>query len=67
MKKSSTLRYTALHASLWLPAAALAQAEQLMQAQRATALTRQLLAYSRKQMIQRRPLALNDVVEQTVA
>ena len=36
-------------------------------AERATALTRQLLAYSRKQMIQRRPLGLNDVVEQTVA
>ncbi len=36
-------------------------------AQRATALTRQLLAYSRKQVIQRRPLALDDVVQQTVA
>src|SRR5206468_11342583 len=36
-------------------------------AERATALTRQLLAYSRKQIIQRRPLALNEVVEQTVA
>jgi PAS domain S-box-containing protein len=36
-------------------------------ADRATALTRQLLAYSRKQIIQRRPLALNQVVEQTVA
>jgi PAS domain S-box-containing protein len=36
-------------------------------AERATALTRQLLAYSRKQIIQRRPLALNDIVEQTVA
>ncbi|MBA2241353.1 MAG: response regulator [Chthoniobacterales bacterium] len=36
-------------------------------AERATALTRQLLAYSRKQIIQRRSLALNDVVEQTVA
>ncbi len=35
-------------------------------AERATALTRQLLAYSRKQVIQRRPLALNEVVEQTV-
>ena len=35
-------------------------------AQRATALTRQLLAYSRKQIIQRRPLALNEIVEQTV-
>src|SRR5947207_1593679 len=35
-------------------------------AERATALTRQLLAYSRKQIIQRRPLALNQVVEQTV-
>ncbi len=36
-------------------------------AERATGLTRQLLAYSRKQMIQRRPLSLNEVVEQTVA
>src|SRR5438067_5863912 len=36
-------------------------------AERATALTRQLLAYSRKQIIQRRSLALNQVVEQTVA
>ena len=36
-------------------------------AERATALTRQLLAYSRKQIIQRRPLALEEVVEQTVA
>jgi PAS domain S-box-containing protein len=35
-------------------------------AERATALTRQLLAYSRKQMIQRRPMALNEIVEQTV-
>jgi two-component system cell cycle sensor histidine kinase/response regulator CckA len=35
-------------------------------AERATALTRQLLAYSRKQMIQRRPMGLNEVVEQTV-
>ena len=35
-------------------------------AERATALTRQLLAYSRKQIIQRRPVALNDLVEQTV-
>ncbi|MEP7071226.1 MAG: response regulator [Verrucomicrobiota bacterium] len=36
-------------------------------AERATALTRQLLAYSRKQVIQRRPLALNEVVEQTIS
>jgi PAS domain S-box-containing protein len=35
-------------------------------AERATALTRQLLAYSRKQIIQRRPLQLNEVVNQTV-
>jgi PAS domain S-box-containing protein len=35
-------------------------------AERATALTRQLLAYSRKQVIQRRPLLLNEIVEQTV-
>lgn len=34
-------------------------------AERATALTRQLLAYSRKQMIQRRPLDLNEIVRQT--
>ena len=34
---------------------------------RATALTRQLLAYSRKQMIQRRPLQLNEIVKQTAA
>ena len=36
-------------------------------AERATALTRQLLAYSRKQMIQRRPLQLNEIVKQTVS
>ncbi|MEO7166617.1 MAG: response regulator [Spartobacteria bacterium] len=35
-------------------------------AERATALTRQLLAYSRKQMIQRRTLQLNEIVQQTV-
>jgi CheY-like chemotaxis protein len=35
-------------------------------AERATALTRQLLAYSRKQIIQRRPLQLNEIVHQTV-
>ena len=35
-------------------------------AERATALTRQLLAYSRKQIIQRRPLQLNEIVQQTV-
>ncbi len=35
-------------------------------AERATALTRQLLAYSRKQIIHRRPLSLNEVVDQTV-
>ena len=34
---------------------------------RATALTHQLLAYSRKQMIQRRPLQLNEIVKQTVS
>lgn len=34
-------------------------------AERATALTRQLLAYSRKQMIQRRPLELNEIVTRT--
>ena len=36
-------------------------------AERATALTRQLLAYSRKQMIQRRPLQLNEIVNQTAS
>ncbi|MGH9808798.1 MAG: two-component system sensor histidine kinase NtrB, partial [Terriglobia bacterium] len=36
-------------------------------AERATTLTRQLLAYSRKQMIQRRPLDLNEIVRQTAA
>ena len=35
-------------------------------AQRATALTRQLLAYSRKQIIQRRPLMIGEVVGDTV-
>ena len=35
-------------------------------AERATALTRQLLAYSRRQIIQRRPVALNECIEQTV-
>jgi len=35
-------------------------------AEQATALTRQLLAYSRKQILLRRPLALTEVVEQTV-
>ncbi len=34
-------------------------------AERATALTRQLLAYSRKQILTRRPLRLNEIVEQT--
>lgn len=34
-------------------------------AERATALTRQLLAYSRKQIIQRRPLQLNEIVDAT--
>ncbi len=44
-----------------------ASLQQVVQAaERATALTRQLLAYSRKQIIQRRPLALNQVVEETV-
>ncbi len=36
-------------------------------AERATALTRQLLAYSRKQIIQRRSLALDDLLAQTIA
>ncbi len=45
-------------------AASLTQVERA--AQRATALTRQLLAYSRKQIIQRRPVSLNEIVEQTV-
>ncbi len=36
-------------------------------AEQATALTRQLLAYSRKQILQRRALVLNDAVEQTVS
>ena len=35
-------------------------------AEQATALTRQLLAYSRKQILLRRPLSLNEVVEETV-
>ncbi len=34
-------------------------------AERATTLTHQLLAYSRKQIIQRRPLDLNDIVQRT--
>ncbi len=34
-------------------------------AERATVLTRQLLAYSRKQIIQRRPLQLNEIVQRT--
>jgi len=46
-------------------AAYLRQVEQA--AVRATALTHQLLAYSRKQMIQRRPLQLNEIVKQTVS
>jgi two-component system, cell cycle sensor histidine kinase and response regulator CckA len=36
-------------------------------AEQASALTRQLLAYSRKQILLRRPLQLNEVVEQTAA
>ncbi len=45
-----------------------ASLQQVVQAaERATALTRQLLAYSRKQIIQRRPLALSEVVNETVA
>ncbi len=35
-------------------------------ADRATVLTRQLLAYSRKQVIQRRPVALNCLVDETI-
>ena len=34
--------------------------------ERATALTRQLLAYSRKQILLRRPIQLNEIVEQTI-
>ena len=41
--------------------------EVVLAAERATALTRQLLAYSRKQIIQRRPLGLNAMLEQSVA
>jgi len=36
-------------------------------AERATALTRQLLAYSRKQALARRPLRLDEIVEQTAS
>jgi two-component system cell cycle sensor histidine kinase/response regulator CckA len=59
---SMTLRNGRLDEKL---ASSLSQVERA--AQRATALTRQLLAYSRKQIIQRRPVALNDIVQQTVA
>ena len=58
---SMTLRSPRLDQRL---AASLTQVERA--AQRATALTRQLLAYSRKQIIQRRALDLNEVVETTV-
>jgi signal transduction histidine kinase/CheY-like chemotaxis protein len=59
---SMTLRNPRLDEKL---AASLTQVERA--AQRATALTRQLLAYSRKQIIQRRALSINEIVEQTVA
>jgi two-component system cell cycle sensor histidine kinase/response regulator CckA len=39
----------------------------VLAAERAAELTRQLLAYSRKQIIRRQPLALNEIVRQTVA
>lgn len=45
-----------------------ASLHQIVQAaERATALTRQLLAYSRKQIIQRRALSMNTALEQTVS
>ncbi len=39
----------------------------VLAAERATTLTRQLLAYSRKQLIQRHPMSLNETVERTAA
>ena len=45
---------------------ALALQQVVRAAEQATALTRQLLAYSRRQILRRRPLRLNDMVVETV-